>query len=92
MITEICEQILDWICDRMAVVAVLLILFVVGGSILFIYAAYKNSQSETFTLRKLEWTCTATHREATTVYVQSGKVLVPITTYHDVCDAYARNK
>lgn len=42
------------------------------------------------TLHKGEWTCTAMHHATTTTYVMSGKVLIPITTSHSVCDEYRR--
>jgi hypothetical protein len=41
------------------------------------------------TLLKSEWHCSASHQETTTTYIQVGKVMVPSTTTHDVCDQYS---
>lgn len=49
------------------------------------YALYKDSQSPTFALRKDSWACSASVERSTTTYVQSGNVMVPITTYYKHC-------
>lgn len=43
------------------------------------------------TLLKSDWHCASSHQETNTTYVQSGKVMVPITSTTDVCDVYGRN-
>lgn len=42
------------------------------------------------TLKKNEWFCTAHHTVVTTTMVMSGKVMVPVTSSHQVCDQYNR--
>lgn len=90
MITGFCEAILEWLEEKMAVLIVLFIIaavLIVGGLIAgFIISA----TSETFTLVKAEWNCTASHEETTTFYNKVGNVMVPMTTTNDVCDKYER--
>lgn len=50
-----------------------------------LYTWYKDSQSPTFALRKDSWACSASVERSTTTYVQSGNVMVPITTYYKHC-------
>ena len=42
------------------------------------------------TLHRNEWVCSESHVVPTTTYVQSGKVMVPVTSYSRVCDQYNR--
>lgn len=42
------------------------------------------------TLLQSDWQCTAAHQETTTSYVQTGKVMVPVTSTSNVCDSYGR--
>lgn len=42
------------------------------------------------TLKKNEWFCTQSHPVTTTTYVQSSRVMVPITSTNRVCDQYNR--
>ena len=90
MITEFCDNLVDWIGERLSVVFVGFVLFIVGVLALAIYVEFTKAQSPTIALRKTEWECTGTRQESTTTYVQSGKVMVPITTYHDVCVEYTK--
>lgn len=90
IVARTCEGILNWVADRIAVV-------IIGGLLLsslgigwLIYASWAESRSPVIQLQKTEWECAGTKSEATVVYVQSGKVLVPITTYHDVCVLYRK--
>lgn len=41
-------------------------------------------------LKKNEWQCTVRHTQTVTTYVQSGKIMVPITNVLRVCDQYSR--
>jgi hypothetical protein len=54
------------------------------------WAAYADSQDPHISLNKTEWVCTARHSMTTTTFVMSGKVMVPITSTHQVCDQYNR--
>ena len=90
MIVEACENLLDWVADRFAVVIVGIFLIIVAGFAFLIDAFIRDSQAPTIALRKTEWACTGTRREAVTTYVQIGKVLTPITTYYDVCVEYSK--
>lgn len=42
------------------------------------------------TLKKNEWFCSQQHSEVTTSMIMTGKVMVPVTTTHEVCDQYNR--
>lgn len=90
MINDFCEAIMDYIADRMAVVFVGFALLCVGIIGLVFYAGVSESRSPILTLKKSEWECTGTRSESITTYVQSGKVMVPLTTYHDVCVEYQK--
>lgn len=84
-------RILEWIVDH--VVPWIGIVVVVGLCLLLValpVGCVMAAKSPTFSLQKDEWSCVKTHREPTTTYIQSGKVLVPVTSYHDVCDVYSR--
>ena len=90
MITALCDRLIGYVDDHFSVV-------IVGGGIcslalvgLVLYGVITKSQSPVIQLTKTEWQCTGTKSESSTVYVQSGKVLVPVTTYHDVCVEYQR--
>ena len=67
------------------------ILLVVAAVIGIPAALYFEYKAEKFYLRKDEWTCIQSHKESVTTYVKSGEVMVPIATWHDVCDIYGRN-
>lgn len=42
------------------------------------------------TLKKNEWFCSSSHTVVTTTMVMSGKVMIPVTQSHQVCDQYQR--
>lgn len=90
MINRMCQAILEYCEERMAVVIVGIFAFVIFSIGFLIYAAIADSQSPVLTLKKSEWECTGTRSEPTTIYIQSGKTMVPMTTYHDVCVEYKR--
>lgn len=48
-------------------------------------SAYIDSKSPSFSLRKDQWSCSASVERSTTTYVQSGKVMVPVTNYYNHC-------
>lgn len=80
------ERLFDWLLDHvmpwlMSAAIVAVVLFVVALPFL-IYADYK---AERFALRKDEWLCSASVERPSTTYIQSGSVLVPITTYSKHC-------
>ena len=41
-------------------------------------------------LKKNEWFCSQKHSVVTTTIIPSGKIMIPITSVHDVCDQYSR--
>lgn len=88
------EDLLYWIATKIVipiVVVITLALFFVGLP-MWGWSVYKQSQSPTFELYKNQWTCSQSHREDTTMYVQSGKVLVPVTSHEKVCDQWTRKE
>lgn len=72
------ENIVTWLVCLVIVAVVLLV-------IALPFLIYADSQAERFALRKDEWTCSASIERATTTYVQSGNVMVPITTHSKHC-------
>jgi hypothetical protein len=43
-------------------------------------------------LLRSDWECSASHNVTSTTYVQSGKIMVPMTSTHSVCDLYGRKQ
>lgn len=85
---DLTEWLIDWFGALLVPsLCILIPLIVVGIG----YAIYASSNSETFTLKKSEWQCIATEPRTVTTYIQSGKILVPITTTYDECTQYKRN-
>lgn len=64
--------------------------FVIG--VIPLTYVHEKSGPKLATLLKSEWQCVNSHSEQSTTYVQSGKVMVPVTSTTDVCDAYGRIK
>lgn len=60
------------------------------------FGIYQDSQRPTFALKKDDWSCTKSHEESTTTYINQGDgktiILIPITTYSTVCDNWSRRK
>ena len=54
------------------------------------WALMADSKDPKLHLNKTEWICMDSHTIPITTYVKSGSVMVPITTYHRVCDEYRR--
>ena len=83
-------DILEWIFDHIfpwLIIAFVVFLFFAIPAM--IYAWVQDSKSPTFTLRKDEWQCTASRLVPVTTYVQSGKVLIPITSTHKDCTQWS---
>lgn len=81
------KNLLGWFTILMIVVV---IGAVIGTVIIIPYHLFRESQKETFSLRKGEWGCTASHRENMTTYVMAGKVMVPIHNPTTVCDQWTK--
>jgi hypothetical protein len=64
---------------------------VVCGALPWVIAA-DEAGPDLATLTKDEWRCTAQHTRTSTSYIMSGKVLVPVTSTHEVCDQYGRTE
>lgn len=80
--------------DSVLACITLFIVMPIGFAIIFFmwtgwYESYFSEQI-TVTLNQKEWVCSASHSETSSSFVQSGKVMVPITTQHQVCDQYNR--
>jgi len=67
----------------------LLPIWVIMGLAPFAFIHHQTGDVEA-TLLKSEWQCSGGHNETSTSFVQSGKVMVPITSTHFVCDQYNR--
>jgi len=84
------ERFMDWTFDH-------IMPWLVGGAIVFLvifiaaapFAIYADSKAERFSLKKDEWVCSASVERAETVYVNSGKVGVPVTTYSKHCTQWS---
>lgn len=80
------NNVLDWLFDHVVPwivnIGIALIVILIALAPFAIYAEYK---AEKFALRKDEWVCSASVERPITTYVQSGNVMVPITTYTKHC-------
>lgn len=84
-------DILDWLAEH--VLPWLIILFIVAiilGIPFLLYYSWMQEESPTLTLYKNEWTCTQTKRVPSTIYVKSGNVMIPVTTYHNECYQWSK--
>ena len=85
------SDILDWYFEH---IVPWIILVFIGGVVLAvpfaIYGWYQDSKSPTMALKKSEWACTQLQTIPITTYVQSGKVMIPITTYTKQCNQWNR--
>jgi hypothetical protein len=80
-------------CDWIMNIVMWALFLLVGVAIAFLGAViYKEFISEKLTLIKAEWTCTQSHKQRITTLIPIGKVLVPSTSVHDVCDRYERKR
>lgn len=80
----------DFLMDKVMPWFVGLILVVAVGMVLLIpVALYAEYKAEKFYLRKDQWTCTASRLETSTTYIQSGNVMVPITSTHKHCTQWS---
>jgi len=85
------DLLLDFFFDRvMPWLTMLFISLVVIAIPVLIFAYISANNSPTFELRKTEWTCTDSRQVSSTIYVQSGNVMTPITTYSDDCHQWAK--
>ena len=50
----------------------------------------KEKREDVLYLKKSEWACTNMTRTVDTMYVKSGDILIPITSYDDVCLTWSR--
>lgn len=82
MIDWLFEKVMWPLCVILAVTAMLLLLV---GLPIMLYAAYQDSKSPTFSLRKDRWECTESEQRTHTTFVMSGKVMIPITTTENHC-------
>ncbi len=68
-----------------------LFLTIVALFVAFVFVALAvDAQSPTISIRKDQWECTKSVDVTTTTYVQSGKVLVPMTITSQECTTYVR--
>jgi hypothetical protein len=79
-------DILDWLGEH--VVGWIILVIAVALLIVVPVGFYLDSKAERFSLRKDSWSCTSSHQESSTTYVQSGSIMVPVTGYSTVCDQW----
>lgn len=84
------ERVFDWLLEN--VILWFLVLILMALIITVPIVAYEEYTADKFYLRKDRWTCSASIRNPTTTYIQSGNVLVPITTYEIHCTQWTENK
>lgn len=84
------ERVLDWMMEH--VVTWLVTLLIVGVVVVLIvapFAIYADMKAERFSLRKDEWSCSASVERPVTTYIQSGNVMIPITSYTKHCTQWS---
>ena len=80
------EAVLDWLFDNvMPWLASALIIFFVLFLLGLPFLIWADSKAERFSLKKDRWECSKSIQVPTTTYVQTGNVMVPITTYSTQC-------
>jgi len=84
------ERLLDWMLDN---VVPWLMSATIGFIVLVIvalpFALYAESQAETFELKKYAWVCSQSVERPTTTYIQTGNIMVPMTTYSKHCTQWS---
>lgn len=84
------NSVFDWLMDHVMPwiinvgIVLIVLLFVLAP-----FAIYAEYKAEKFSLKKDEWSCTASVERPTTTYIQSGNVMVPITTYSKHCTQWS---
>ena len=85
------ERLFEWIVEK-AMPWVFIIFF--AGILIFLpiggYLSWKESKQPTLTLRKDQWACTQSQQIPTTIYIKTGEVMVPMTTYNTVCNQWSK--
>lgn len=85
------STILDWLIDNfLPWIVIAALLSAVIGLPVAGYFWWQASQSPTLTLTKSEWACTQSQTVPITTYVQSGTVMIPLTTYTKECHQWSR--
>lgn len=80
------ERAMEWVFEN---VVTWLMVGAVAAVVLFLIALpfiiYADMQAERFALKKAEWACSASVERPITTYIQSGNVMIPVTTYSKHC-------
>lgn len=79
---------MDWFEERILMPALLIVIVLIMAGL--IYVTYDAVAAETFSLRKDAWTCTRSHSEVSSTFVQVDKIMIPIASTYDVCDQWSR--
>ena len=84
------ERAMEWTFDQ---VMPWLMVLAVAAVVLFLVALpfiiYADMTAERFSLKKAEWSCSASVERPVTTYIQSGSVMVPMTTYTKHCTQWS---
>ena len=80
------EHVGGWLLILAGLFAAVLLGVLVYGAYLEIFGPPETK----ITLIKSEWACTGSHNVPITTYVQSGKVMVPITSNHLECTQWSK--
>jgi hypothetical protein len=81
------EGVMKYIVMPVLIIAIVLLILALP---FILHATWKQSKSPTFTLHKNEWACTNMQRIPITTYIQSGNVMVPVTTYSNECHQWSK--
>lgn len=83
------NRFIEWMFEKVLLplcgLLILVLIFIVAPIVI-----YQGCTSEKITLTKKDWQCTANHYESTSTSIIVGKVIVPQTSRHMVCDEYKR--
>lgn len=85
------DRILDFIIDN--IIPWIFILALVACAFFLLacpFIIYAESNKEGFELKKDDWVCMQKISTPTTVYVQNGNIMMPITTYSESCNQWNR--
>ncbi len=87
---NLADRIIDWFMDNVMGWFLIIGIVLIAAFVLILpFALYAEYTAEKFSLKKDEWQCTASVERSSTTYVQSGSVLLPITTYSNHCTQWS---
>ncbi len=87
IITAILDRLMTYVIMPLVILGILALVVIIPVAC---YKTYQDFTAETFSLKKTDWNCTATHSYTTTSTMIVGKAVIPQTTQHNDCVQWTR--